>query len=187
LSGIEWQYIYPQGLDDLLRWLADRYRGKGIWLAELGVAGINEDKKTLSEILNDVERINYLDNHIQAAHRALNEGNVPLECILVWSLLDNWEWQYGYGPRFGVVSVDYNNGTLARNIKRSGFWLKDYFSYTKSIVDPRLKVVSPPRTNISDIPPDTVKPVSAGQTPRALNSLFVSIVWILVFAFVFLE
>jgi len=52
-----------------------------------------------------VTRISYLDGHIRAAHRAIRSG-VDLHGYLVWSLLDNFEWAYGYAKRFGMVYVD---------------------------------------------------------------------------------
>jgi beta-glucosidase len=51
------------------------------------------------------------------AHQALERG-VPLRGYFVWSLLDNFEWAQGYGPRFGVVHVDY--GTQERRVRDSG-------------------------------------------------------------------
>ena len=67
----------------------------------------------------DPERLDYLRRHLTAAHRAMARG-VDLRGYFVWSLLDNFEWGYGYAKRFGIVRVDFN--TLERTVKDSGRW-----------------------------------------------------------------
>jgi beta-glucosidase len=69
--------------------------------------------------VHDVDRSDYLRRHITAVHRARERG-VDLRGYLVWSLLDNFEWAYGFSKRFGIVRVDY--GTLERTVKDSGRW-----------------------------------------------------------------
>ena len=70
--------------------------------------------------VRDVGRLDYLRRHFTAAHRAIERG-VDLRGYLVWSLLDNFEWGYGYSKRFGIVHVDYD--TQVRTVKDSGRWL----------------------------------------------------------------
>jgi beta-glucosidase len=69
----------------------------------------------------DADRIDYLNRHFTAAHRAIARG-VPLEGYFVWSLLDNFEWGYGYTKRFGIVRVDYD--TQERIKKDSAYWVQ---------------------------------------------------------------
>jgi beta-glucosidase len=57
-----------------------------------------------------------------AAHRAMQRG-VDLRGYMVWSLMDNFEWAWGYSKRFGIVFVDYES--LERTIKSSGRWLTE--------------------------------------------------------------
>jgi len=68
----------------------------------------------------DPERIDYLRRHLEATHRALEQG-VPVRGYFVWSLLDNFEWAYGYAHRFGIVHVDFS--TLERRVRDSGRFL----------------------------------------------------------------
>ena len=70
--------------------------------------------------VDDQDRIDYLRRHFTAAHRAMARG-VDLRGYQVWSLLDNFEWGYGYSKRFGIVRVDYE--TQERTIKDSGQYL----------------------------------------------------------------
>ncbi len=66
--------------------------------------------------VNDRARVDYLDAHMAQVKQAADEG-VPVRGYFVWSLLDNYEWSHGYGPRFGLVHVDYPG--LARTPKAS--------------------------------------------------------------------
>jgi beta-glucosidase len=69
--------------------------------------------------VDDPERLHYLADHLRAVHEAISAG-VPVEGYLAWSLLDNFEWAYGYSQRFGLVHVDF--ATQARTVKSSGHW-----------------------------------------------------------------
>jgi beta-glucosidase len=67
----------------------------------------------------DRERTGFLIDHVIATHQARRRG-ANVVGYLVWSLLDNFEWAAGYGPRFGIVHVDYD--TLERTPKLSSHW-----------------------------------------------------------------
>jgi beta-glucosidase len=67
--------------------------------------------------VDDPERTRYLEEHLAACARAARRG-APLAGYFAWSLLDNFEWAYGYDKRFGLVYVDYE--TQQRIIKGSG-------------------------------------------------------------------
>jgi len=64
----------------------------------------------------DAARTAYLEAHLAAARQAIAEG-VPLKGYFVWSLMDNYEWSFGYEKRFGLVHVDFD--TLQRTPKAS--------------------------------------------------------------------
>ena len=102
-TAMEWE-VYPQGLTDLLVRLARDYALPAMYITENGCAC--EDILTPDGKVHDEKRIAYLRGHLAAAHRAIEEG-VPLLGYFLWSLLDNFEWAYGYSRRFGIVYVDY--------------------------------------------------------------------------------
>jgi beta-glucosidase len=81
-----------------------------------------EDGVTPDGRVDDTARVDYLRQHLTAAHRALELG-VDLRGYFVWSLLDNFEWGYGYSKRFGIVRVDFD--TLERTVKSSGSWFAE--------------------------------------------------------------
>jgi beta-glucosidase len=82
--------------------------------------------------VRDSLRVDYLIRHFTAAHRAMARG-VDLRGYLVWSLLDNFEWSYGYSKRFGIVHVDYES--QERTVKDSGHWLTELIR-TRRIPEP---------------------------------------------------
>ncbi|MBC7886712.1 MAG: beta-glucosidase [Ferruginibacter sp.] len=74
-------------------------------------------------IVDDTERIDYFQQHLQALLKAKKEG-VNIRGYFVWTLMDNFEWSEGYNTRFGLVHVDFN--TQLRTIKNSGYWWRDF-------------------------------------------------------------
>jgi len=108
--------IDPSGLEELLLGLHRSYPATPLMITENGAAF---DDEVVDGAVHDVERVDYLRRHIAAAHRALELG-VDLRGYQVWSLLDNFEWGYGYAKRFGIVRVDYE--TQERLPKDSAHW-----------------------------------------------------------------
>ena len=64
-------------------------------------------------------RLAFIDAALRGVHRCISDG-IDVRGFHYWSALDNFEWNHGYGKRFGLVHVDY--ATQARTIKRSGRW-----------------------------------------------------------------
>ena len=122
-SGM-WE-IYPEGLSELLihvwkEYFNDQHSSKilpEIMVTENGIPvpdGIDFDGK-----IRDERRIRYLKEHIIQVHDVISKG-IPIRGYFVWSLMDNFEWAYGYSQRFGIVFVDFE--TQQRTIKESGHW-----------------------------------------------------------------
>lgn len=113
--------IDPSGLEDLLVSLHERWPGLPLMITENGAAFVDvvETDTDGNRRVHDVDRIDYLRRHFTAAHRAMGRG-VDLRGYQVWSLMDNFEWGYGYSKRFGIVHVDYS--TLERTLKDSARW-----------------------------------------------------------------
>lgn len=122
--------IAPDGLEDLLVSLSEQFPELPLMITENGAAFADE---VVDGRVHDPERIDYLRRHFTAAHRAMQRG-VDLRGYQVWSLMDNFEWGYGYTKRFGIVHVDYDS--LERTVKDSGHWLSELIR-TKRIPEPR--------------------------------------------------
>ena len=74
-------------------------------------------------------RISYLEGHLAALASAIADG-VPVRGYFLWSLLDNFEWAFGYSRRFGIVYVDFD--TLERVPKDSFAWYRDFIGAQRS-------------------------------------------------------
>jgi beta-glucosidase len=113
-TAMDWE-VHPDGLTELLTRLHEDYGAPRILVTESGSAW--PDEVGADGSVQDAQRADYLEQHLAAASRAVAAG-VPLAGYFVWSLLDNFEWSYGYAKRFGLVHVDYV--TQVRTIKTSG-------------------------------------------------------------------
>lgn len=112
-TQVGWE-IYPEGLYAFLKRVHDGYtRGLPLYVTENGMAW---DDRLVNGAVRDDRRVAYLDAHLAQVARAAADG-VPVKGYFTWSLLDNYEWNVGYGPRFGIVHVDY--ATQARTPKSS--------------------------------------------------------------------
>ena len=114
LTDMGWE-VYPEGLTKTLVRLNDDYDPGSLVVTENGAAyatGPGPDG-----LVQDTKRCEYLRRHLQACLAATREG-VPLDGYFLWSLLDNFEWAFGFAKRFGIVWVDFD--TQERIIKASG-------------------------------------------------------------------
>jgi beta-glucosidase len=110
--------IEPDGLYEILTRLSHEAPALPLYITENGCAAddyVNPDGE-----VNDFERVDYIYGHLEAAWRAIQDG-VNLAGYFHWSLMDNFEWAWGYQRRFGLFHVDF--GTQRRTAKRSaGFY-----------------------------------------------------------------
>lgn len=115
-TGWGWP-IYPQGFQDALESVAQRYPGLPIIITENGAT--YDDVVTPDGQVHDEPRRHYLEQHFRAAGRAIQNG-VPLQGYMVWTFMDNFEWGEGFHRRFGLVHNDFM--TQQRTMKDSGRW-----------------------------------------------------------------
>lgn len=108
--------VHAPAFERLLVRLNHDYKMPPILITENGAAFRDECRDGR---VQDPRRIAYLYTHLEATARAIHQG-VNVRGYFVWSLLDNFEWAYGYGKRFGIVYVDY--ATQARVVKDSAKW-----------------------------------------------------------------
>ncbi len=109
--------IYPQGLTEILERVHRDYNPASILIAENGASYPNGPE--IDGKIHDDKRIAYLQSHIQAVARAIQAG-VPVDGYYVWSFMDNYEWRFGYGQRFGLVHVNFQD--QKRIAKDSAYW-----------------------------------------------------------------
>jgi beta-glucosidase len=116
VTAMDWEIDAP-GLAEVLSRVHENYTKLPLYVTENGAAF--DDVPGPDGRVHDPERIGYFDAHLRACHQAIEAG-VPLRGYFAWSLLDNFEWSWGYSKRFGMVYVDYS--TQRRIAKSSAEW-----------------------------------------------------------------
>ena len=121
-TGMGWE-VSPDGLFELLVRVRDEYGPPSILITENGAAF--DDVRGHDAAIRDPEREDYIAAHVAVLERALEAG-VPVGGYFVWTLMDNFEWAFGYAKRFGLVYVDF--ATLERTPKSSFRWYRDFLA-----------------------------------------------------------
>ena len=112
--------VYPEGLYEILGRVHFDYNFPKIYITENGAAYpdvIDEMGK-----VEDPLRIAYIRDHLISVSKAIAAG-VPVKGYFAWSLMDNFEWSYGYSKRFGLIYIDFE--TQDRILKSSAHWYRD--------------------------------------------------------------
>lgn len=120
-TDIGWE-IYPSAFTELLVSLNKKYPLPPLYITENGAAMADTIE---NGVVNDVDRVDYYQKHLNAVHNAIEQG-VNVKGYFAWSLMDNFEWAEGYLKRFGIVYVDYES--QVRTIKNSGHAYKSLIS-----------------------------------------------------------
>ena len=111
-----WEVV-PEAFYDALARVHANYKLGPFYITENGAA--YNDVLDADGRVRDPKRQAYFAQYLATLHRAITDG-VPVKGYFAWSLLDNFEWAYGYSVRFGLIHVDYE--TQARTIKESARW-----------------------------------------------------------------
>lgn len=115
-TEMDWE-VHAPALRRLLLRLKREYAIPPLYITENGAAF--PDELSADGRVHDPRRVNYVREHLQELRRAIDAG-ADVRGYFLWSLLDNFEWGYGFSKRFGIVYVDY--ATQRRIVKDSGEW-----------------------------------------------------------------
>lgn len=112
--------VHAPAFERVLVRLQQEYKTPPLYITENGAAfaDVVED-----DYVYDPRRVNYIETHLTAVANAIEQG-VDVRGFFVWSLLDNFEWAWGYGKRFGIIYVDFE--TQMRLWKESARWYADF-------------------------------------------------------------
>lgn len=124
LTDMGWEVV-PHGLTELLLRMHRDWSLPPVYVMENGAAF--KDHLEQGRV-SDPQRTDYIATHIGAVSEALAHG-VPMAGYMVWSLMDNFEWAFGYTKRFGIIHVDY--ATQLRTPKDSYHWYRQFLSTQK--------------------------------------------------------
>jgi beta-glucosidase len=120
ITEMDWE-VYPEGLYKTLGRLHFDYDFPAIYITENGAAF--PDSVSADGEVDDPARLSYIQRHLEQTHRAIEAG-IPVKGYFAWSLMDNFEWGFGYSKRFGLIHVDYE--TQKRTFKSSAKWYRDF-------------------------------------------------------------
>nr|XP_026692500.1 uncharacterized protein LOC104266271 isoform X3 [Ciona intestinalis] len=139
----DWLQIVPWGMRRLLNWIDREYGHPVVYITENGVG-------TSEATVDDQIRVNFYKAYINEALKAQQLDGVDLRGYTAWSLMDNFEWNSGYGPRFGLFEVDFNDDMRPRTPKRSSI------EYNKLIHDNGFPSLERDTRIVGDFPPDFI-------------------------------
>jgi beta-glucosidase len=117
-TAMDWE-VHSESFTELLLRINKDYSPKEFFITENGSAW---DDEVVDGKVDDPNRISYLERHLDAMFKAKEKG-VPIYGYFAWSLMDNFEWAYGYAKRFGLIYVDYE--TQKRIPKSSAYYYRE--------------------------------------------------------------
>ncbi|XP_022776768.1 beta-glucosidase 40-like [Durio zibethinus] len=124
-----WLYIVPRGMRSVMQYIKKKYGNPLVIITENGMDDPNDQFIPIEEALKDEKRIKYHTDYLTNLLAAIEEDGCNVKGYFAWSLLDNWEWNFGYTSRFGLYFVDYNDN-LKRYPKDSVAWFKNFLAST---------------------------------------------------------
>jgi len=117
-TAMGWE-VHPESLTNIIMRVHRDYAPKEIYITENGSAW---DDSVINDKVDDPHRVSYLERHLDAMLAAKAQG-APVNGYFAWSLMDNFEWAFGYSKRFGIVYVDYE--TQKRIPKSSAYYYRE--------------------------------------------------------------
>ncbi|KZV16049.1 hypothetical protein F511_26178 [Dorcoceras hygrometricum] len=128
-TSVDWIYVYPQGMENTVTFIKDRYNNTPMFICENGLGIVENPSSSTIDFRNDVKRVEYMSTYLESLANAIRKG-ADVRGYFSWSLLDNFEWLDGYTVRFGLHHVDF--ATLKRTPRLSADWYKEFIlNHTK--------------------------------------------------------
>ncbi|CAM0903812.1 unnamed protein product [Alopecurus aequalis] len=114
-------YDVPEGMEQIIKYVNQRYENTPVYVTENGYS--QSSNNSMEDLMNDVGRVNYLQGYLSGISSAVRRG-ANVRGYFVWSLMDNFEWAFGFTVRFGMYHVDFQ--TQKRTPKSSAKWYQNF-------------------------------------------------------------
>ncbi|XP_078166501.1 beta-glucosidase 18-like [Carex rostrata] len=124
-------YVVPHGLEMMVNYIKERYNNMPMFLTENGYAQGVSNYTTVKDFVNDLDRVDYLNKYLGMLLKTIRNG-ADVRGYFIWSIMDNFEWLYGYTLRFGLYHVDFT--TQVRTPKLSAMWYKEFLQGSDSLL-----------------------------------------------------
>ncbi|CAH9141774.1 unnamed protein product [Cuscuta epithymum] len=135
-TGLDYLDVYPQGIEKVVTYTKEKYPNIPIHITENGYCDKTTSNSSMEEVLDDIKRVDFLAGYLNVLGNAIGKG-ADVRGYFVWSLLDNFEWTYGYSKRMGLHHVD--RVTLRRTPKLSAKWYKQFIAENQRLKKKMLK------------------------------------------------
>jgi len=117
-TSLDWLWIAPNGLREMLKWIKESYGNPSVFITENGVPDVDPDP------VDDKFRVNAYRTYLQEVTAAMTQDGCNVIGYLAWSLLDNFEWSNGYTAKFGLYHVNFEDPARTRSPKLSTQFFK---------------------------------------------------------------
>ncbi|KAJ3680035.1 hypothetical protein LUZ60_016313 [Juncus effusus] len=131
-SGMPGFYTVPYGIEKVVMYMKERYNNIPMFITENGYAQASSSNAANEDIINDIDRLQFMQGHLTYLSSAIRKG-ADVRGYFVWSLIDNFEWSFGYSLRFGLHHVDFR--TQERIPRLSAKWYTVFLKGSKNIVE----------------------------------------------------
>ncbi|KAM0831988.1 hypothetical protein ACQ4PT_065182 [Festuca glaucescens] len=122
-TGVPFFYDVPHGMEEVVMYYKQRYNNTATYITENGYAQASNSSTAANDFTSDTGRINYISGYLKFLASAIRKG-ADVSGYFVWSLIDNFEWTFGYTERFGLYHVDFK--TQKRTPKLSAQWYRKF-------------------------------------------------------------
>eukprot|EP00252_Welwitschia_mirabilis_P003572 TRINITY_DN1362_c0_g1_i12.p1 TRINITY_DN1362_c0_g1~~TRINITY_DN1362_c0_g1_i12.p1 ORF type:complete len:363 (+),score=34.99 TRINITY_DN1362_c0_g1_i12:191-1279(+) len=124
-SIIEMDFCVPRGISAIVSFVSKRYNYPEIYITENGLA----ENRSIAEYdpKEDTERMQFHQQYLEQLNKAVRDG-AKVRGYFAWSLMDSFEFRYGYSMRYGLLYVDRNSNSLQRSPKVSAKWFRSFLS-----------------------------------------------------------
>lgn len=122
-------YVVPNSMEKTIMYFKDRYNNTPMYITENGYA--QPSSKKIEDMLNDTSRVEYMEGYLTSLISAIRNG-ADVRGYFHWSLIDNFEWTYGYTISFGLYHVD--RTTMQRTPKRSAKWFQQFLKNKSGVL-----------------------------------------------------
>ncbi|CAO2042989.1 unnamed protein product [Urochloa humidicola] len=122
-TALEGFYVVPQAVEPAIMYVNQRYKDTPVYVSENGYSQWSD--ANTEELINDVKRLNYLQGYVTYLSKAIRNG-ANVRGYFVWTLMDNFEWTFGYTIRFGLYHVDFD--TQERTPRMSARWYRSFLT-----------------------------------------------------------
>ncbi|KAL3503252.1 hypothetical protein ACH5RR_037701 [Cinchona calisaya] len=133
---VECCYVVPRGMEKIVDYVKNRYHNKPMFITENGYSSPLQQEDQLDDLQHDAKRIEFHKAYLASLARAIRNG-ADVRGYFVWTLMDDFEWAYGYAVKFGLYSVDHV--TLDRIPRSSAKWYRNFLKNTTfSVMKPTI-------------------------------------------------